>query len=215
MPMTFNWTEILKSGIDGLIFKYTGDESKSARLAEFLTAKYSEKHRAYHNLNHVRSLLQTAGNFRAKITDYDSIIFAIWFHDAIYDPQGQTNELDSAALAVEKLTVLNYPQERTAKVEKMILATQKHDASSLDADGQLFLDLDLEILGADAEVYKQYAGAIREEYSFVPETLYREKRREILQRFLQREFIYYTDEMRETREKAARRNIANEIKELS
>ena len=97
----------------------------------------------------------------------------------------------------------------------MILATQKHDAANLDDDGKLFLDLDLGILGAKPEVYKKYSQAIRKEYSFVPEDFYREKRREILRRFLHREFIYYTDEMRKLYEQPARVNIANEIKELS
>jgi predicted metal-dependent HD superfamily phosphohydrolase len=48
----------------------------------------------------------------------------------------------------------------------MIRATEKHDSSSLDADGKLFLDLDLGILAAGTEVYKRYAEAIRQEYSF-------------------------------------------------
>ena len=97
----------------------------------------------------------------------------------------------------------------------MILATQKHDALGLNRDGKLFLDLDLGILGEEEEIYKKYSKAIRAEYSFAPESLYREKRRIILQSFLQRKYLYFTGEGRELFEERARFNIANEIKELS
>jgi predicted metal-dependent HD superfamily phosphohydrolase len=97
----------------------------------------------------------------------------------------------------------------------MILATPAHEAENLDFDGRLFLDLDLEILGADEKIYGEYKKAIRREYSFVPFFLYRRERRRILENFLSREFLYFTEEMREKCERRARRNIAKEIKELS
>ena len=59
------------------------------------------------------------------------------------------------------------------------------------------------------------AEAIRKEYSFVPESLYRSERGKVLRSFLTREFIYYTRVMRESHEEAARINIENEIEELS
>ena len=212
-PISRRWTEILSSSLNGVFFRISGDESTTL-LTDFLIAKYSEKHRAYHNLSHIKALL--APIFKMEFEDRDEAVeLAIWFHDAVYDPKSSTNEVESARLAVEKLSELNYPKAKIERVEKMILATEKHDASGLDEDGKMFLDLDLGILGADVELYKKYSKAIRAEYSFVPEDLYREKRREILERFLQRKSIYYTAEMRATYEKAARANIANEIKELS
>ena len=97
----------------------------------------------------------------------------------------------------------------------MILGTQKHDATDLDYDGKLFLDLDLAILGTNENIYQNYKNAIRREYSFVPWFLYRRSRAKIMTNFLEREFIYFTDELREKFETQARANIANEIKELS
>jgi predicted metal-dependent HD superfamily phosphohydrolase len=180
-----------------------------------LISKYSEKHRAYHNLSHINYLLRGAWAFGNTFHDYEAARLAVWFHDAIYEPKSKTNEIESAALAVKSLSELKVPKIKIEKVEKMILATQKHDAAALDEDGELFLDLDLSILGTTPSIYQKYAQAIRREYSFVPENLYREKRREVLRHFLQREFIYYTVEMREFYEEAAQINIANEIEELS
>ncbi|HEX8736173.1 MAG TPA: hypothetical protein VF721_12670, partial [Pyrinomonadaceae bacterium] len=156
-----------------------------------------------------------AEDFRANIADYDCVKLAIWFHDAIYEPQKNDNEIESARLAVRNLSGFGLPENKIRKVEKMILATEKHEAARLDTDGKLFLDLDLSILGAGEKTYKNYSRDIRLEYSFVPEDLYRKSRKRILENFARREFIYFTGEVRERFEAAARLNIENEIKELS
>lgn len=208
--------EAMTGKIIHLLGKFSGDELLStSALAVRLIGKYSEAHRFYHNLSHIRAMLEAAEKFKDNLADYDSVRLAVWFHDAVYEPQAKTNEAESAALAVTILSALNFSKEQIEQVEKMILATEKHDASGLDADGKLFLDLDLGILAAGKEIYQRYSEAIRKEYSFVPENLYREKRREVLQSFLQRQNIYYTGELRELLEERARKNIANEIKELS
>lgn len=214
-PIRPEYLDYLKNDLRDLFEVFSGDERKIGALSDLLISKYSENHRAYHNLSHVFILYSYAADLKNQIADYESMRLAIWFHDAIYDPKSSLNEIESAALAVESLSELSYPLVAIEKVEKMILATQKHDASGLDADGKLFLDLDLGILGANPAVYFKYTKAIRAEYSFVPEDLYRAKRREILEAFLRRDFIYYTDKWRETHEFAARMNIENEIKELS
>jgi predicted metal-dependent HD superfamily phosphohydrolase len=207
--------EAMTGKIIHLLGAFSGDRLLPASLlAVRLIEKYSAEDRFYHNLSHIRAMLEAAEKFKDKFADHDSVRLAVWFHDAVYDPKVRTNEAESAALAVNILAELNFPSAQIGKVEKMILATEKHDETGLDKDGKLFLDLDLGILGANAEVYKRYSEAIRKEYSFVPESLYREKRREVLQGFLQRRNIYYTGELRELLEQGARKNIANEIKEL-
>jgi predicted metal-dependent HD superfamily phosphohydrolase len=205
----------LENDLKNLLETYFGARPKALGAAASIVAGYSEEHRFYHNLSHVNALLASAEKFKERFADEESVRLAVWFHDAIYEPKSPTNEIDSARLAVKTLAALNFPHAKIEHVEKMILATQKHDAAGLDADGRYFLDLDLGILGANAEIYQAYAKAIRREYSFAPENLYREKRREVLLKFLEREFIYYTDELRELLEPRARMNIANEIKELS
>lgn len=205
----------LENDLGDLLKIFSGDQRKIGELIDLLISKHSENHRAYHNLSHVFSLLYKAETCETGIADDASLRLAVWFHDAVYDPQSQTNEIESAALAVESLTRLSVPEAKIEKVEKMILATRTHDALGLDEDGKLFLDLDLGILAADQDIYRRYANAIRREYSFVPEELYREKRREILARFLEREYIYFTAERRYSDEEPARSNIANEIEELS
>lgn len=207
--------ENLRNDLIGLLECFSGDETIIAETCRQVISGYAEKHRAYHNLSHISALLRLAESFRAQFEDLRSVRLAIWFHDAIYQPKSATNETESAKLAVEKLSQLNAPAATIRRVERMISATQRHDAAGLDADGRLFLDFDLSILGADAEIYRHYAAAIRREFSFVPWFLYRRSRRRILENFLRREHLYLTSQMREKYEAAARFNVENEIKALS
>lgn len=196
---------------------FTADDftlQDSGKIFELLTELYSEKHRAYHNLSHIKFLLELFEKFGEFIDDKTCVFFSIWFHDAIYDPQNNDNEKKSAELAVSSLRKILLPEAKISKIEKIILATEKHSAENLDADGKLFLDFDLATLGAETKVYAEYAKAIRKEYSFVSEEDYKNGRGRVLQNFLKRDFIYLTDFMREKFETKARRNIKNEISEL-
>lgn len=208
-------TENLRNDFAALLGKFSNDELLIEEICRFVIACYSEKHRAYHNLGHIGALLFQAESLSEKFRDRESVGLAIWFHDVIYQPKSSKNEIKSAELAVEKLSVLNVSKTIINKIEKMILATRNHKSDGLDEDRKLFLDLDLSILGAKPDVYENYSAAIRREYSFVPWFLYRRSRRKILESFLEREFLYFTAEMRGKYETAARANVANEIKELS
>jgi predicted metal-dependent HD superfamily phosphohydrolase len=193
--------------------RYASDE-KSYALFEKVIESYSESRRAYHNLSHIKSLLDLGQSLKNHFSDYDAVRFAIWFHDAIYETTKSDNEERSANWASVALTALAMPQETVSKVSEMILATKHHKAESLSNDALLFLDLDLSILGADEETYRAYGMSIRKEYSWVADDIYRRERGKILEKFLQREFIYNTKEMRERFEARARINIESELKEL-
>jgi predicted metal-dependent HD superfamily phosphohydrolase len=208
-------TQDLSSDWRALAEEFSVENDADGAVFALLLKRYSEKHRFYHNLSHVRALLVLAEDFREKFSDYDCVRLAIWFHDAIYELRRNDNEIESARLVATQLSRFGLPADKIQKVEKMILATARHEASELDFDGKLFLDLDLSILGASRKIYKKYSQAVRSEYFFVPQTLYSEGRKKILENFLRREFIYLTAEMRLRFEAAARVNIENEIKELS
>lgn len=203
----------LKNEWQKMLRNYCSDESKVDEIIQILIDKYSEKHRAYHNLSHINYLLKEAKKF--EFADADAIYFTTWFHDVIYEPKKSDNEIESAKLAAKLLQKLNLPEETITKIEQIILATQTHSPENLDEDGKIFLDLDLSILGADQEIYQNYSRAIRQEYSHVEYSLYRCGRKKVLENFLKRETIFFTENLRERFENQARLNLANEIKELS
>ena len=56
----------------------------------------------------------------------------------------------------------------------------------MHADAPLLIDVDLNILGQNEERFWRYETQIRQEYDWVPESLFAVKRAEILERFLNR-----------------------------
>lgn len=203
----------LQTDWQNVMGKYCQNVTKIDEIFQILIEKYSEKHRAYHNLSHINYLLEEAK--KIEFEDSNAIFLTTWFHDVIYEPKRSDNEAESAKLAVKLLNEISFPFDRIAKIEQIILATQAHSAENLDEDGKTFLDLDLSILGANEEIYQNYAQAIRREYSHVWNFLYRRGRKKVLENFLRRETIYFTESLRERFEQPARLNLANEIKELS
>jgi predicted metal-dependent HD superfamily phosphohydrolase len=79
---------------------------------------------------------------------------------------------------------------------------------------EVFLDLDLSILGASEDDYDDYTKLIREEYSCYSAEEYRNGRIKVLKGFLNRERLYFTDYFHKKYEVRARENIEREIKSL-
>ncbi len=192
------------------------DLSQELIASVFVTISdhYSAKDRAYHKLSHITALLELAASFEDQFQNYDAVRFAIWFHDVIYYPRQADNEEQSAEFAADALSRLSIPAAMIASVREMILATKGHSPAQASADLKLFLDLDLAILGAPEESYRAYSAAIRQEYAWVPEFIYRRERRKILDSFLRREALYQTRPMITKYEAQARRNIADELASL-
>ncbi len=182
----------------------------------WLVQQYRQPWRAYHTLSHVErmfALWRELGS-AMRAADRHAVALAIWFHDAVYDPRRQDNEVQSADEAVRRLSPLGTGEERLDRIRRMILATAAHEPSGEDADTALILDLDLAILGAEPDAYDAYARAIRQEYGFVEEEAYRTGRVQVLQKFLDRSRIYATPAMSARFEARARQNLAREIEAL-
>jgi len=204
----------LKSQWDSLASFYPSDKTIKEDVFQELQEQYSEKSRFYHNFSHVKALLKLFESFDNKIQEPKAIKFAIWFHDVIYETRKSDNEAESARLASEMLRKLNVNDKTIELVKDLILATKDHSGKSLSYDAKLFLDMDLAILGMSEEIYKEYSQAIRQEYAWVSESIYRRGRKKVLKSFIKRERIYFTDEMKVGYEEQARKNINNEIKSL-
>lgn len=183
-----------------------------------LQRNYSAPARHYHNLGHIKALLDWVELFHSQLQQPDAVRFAVWFHDAIYKPRRHDNEERSAELATQELSRLNVPGATINAVNALILATKQHRAEALPAklaaDGRWFLDFDLAILGSRPEIYRAYSQAIRREYAWAPNPLYRRGRRQVLESFLQRAQLFFTAEMRARREAQARQNLTEELASL-
>lgn len=178
-----------------------------------LFAAYTEKHRHYHTIEHIDACLRHLDAVRDLAEDAAAIEMALWFHDAIYEPYKSGNEEKSAQWADDFLAKHSIAPSRIHRVHEHILAT-KHDSIATDADSQLLVDIDLSILGVDETTYATFENNVREEYKLVPGIVFRSKRAEILQSFLNRPHIYSTVYFRERLEVRARENLSAAVKAL-
>jgi predicted metal-dependent HD superfamily phosphohydrolase len=178
-----------------------------------LVEAYAEPQRAYHTLQHLNECLIEFDAVRPLAKEPDAVEFALWFHDAVYDPKSTENEEKSAELALKCLSQANARPWVLDRARHLILATKTHQ-STADPDAALLLDADLAILGQSSDRYWQYERNIRAEYRWVDEALFRQKRSEILERFLARPVIYQTSWFRERYETSARANLAAALTRL-
>ena len=166
-----------------------------------------------------------------KLSIKSLLLLCIFFHDAVYDVHSSTNEEDSATLfesSFAKHTDLH--PNNVQLVVTYILATKHHtirDATTaipsiIDSDNslpydplQLFLDIDMSVLGKVPMAYQLYSILIRKEYFFLPPDVYCSKRADILELFLtQSKRIYHTTLFYDAFEQRARYNVQQEIQLL-
>lgn len=182
-------------------------------LFRALDQAYGARDRHYHNRSHVAQCLAALHMHRALAHNAAQIALALWFHDAVYDSHKNDNEALSAAWAREFLTGVGAPTSLVEAIGTLIMATQ-HNSACTSADTQLLVDIDLGILGQDAEQFAAYDQAIRREYHWVPEPQYRSGRAAVLKAFLARPNIYHTPTFRQRYEQQARRNLSAALRQL-
>lgn len=178
-----------------------------------LITSYSEKHRAYHTLEHIEACFRHLDSVAEQAINPHEIELALWFHDVIYKPFSATNEDDSAHMATAFLLENHVPQDVIARIAALIMITKEHNPPKSN-DGKLMLDIDLSILGAAEPIYAQFEKDVRKEYKRVPSFLFKKKRKEILENFLSRARIYQTEYFADRLESQARANLAWAVSEL-
>ncbi len=178
-----------------------------------LVSKYSEKQRHYHTLSHVENCLKQMDLLSNLVSDKFCIEVSIWFHDVIYDPKRSDNEELSAANAQDFLQSIQLSESQIQKITSLILLT-KHPSNPQTDDEKYLIDIDLSILGSSADTYELYETWIREEYAHVPWEKYKEGRKEVLNSFIQTDYLYFSEFFREKYEAQARQNIVRAIRAL-
>jgi predicted metal-dependent HD superfamily phosphohydrolase len=176
-----------------------------------LVAAYSERHRHYHTLQHLRECLahfEAAASLAHRPAEVE---LALWFHDAVYDPRALDNEERSADWAARSVVAAVGNAALAERVRGMVLATDGHAASD-DPDTQLLLDVDLAILAAAPARFAEYERQVRAEYAHVRDEEFRERRAAVLRAFLARPRIYATASFHDALEQRARANLQTALR---
>ncbi len=192
----------------------TCENQQSDALFDQLLAAYTEAQRQYHTLQH---LIECLTKFECvhEQTDFPrEFEVALWFHDAIYDVKGHDNEKRSAMWAKESVLSAGRPIEESQRIYDLVMITQ-HSALPKTKDEKILVDIDLSILGEQAERFDEYDRQVRQEYAWVPDHVFKEKRREILTHFLARPQIFNSEYFLNNFEVRARENLQRAIAQLT
>ena len=172
-------------------------------LKRELSALYKAEGRHYHSLAHIEAMLALAGDYRASLHDPEAVEAAIWFHDAIYDSRAKDNEAQKCRTCRDKSSpVAPMRSASTRIVGDDHRPPPRMNCPAFDLtrhsvrDAALFLDMDLSILGAAPDVFDAYEQAVRREYGWVEEPMWRAGRGAVLKNFLARPHIFHTEEFR-------------------
>jgi predicted metal-dependent HD superfamily phosphohydrolase len=180
-----------------------------------LLYRHAEPQRSYHNHNHLVALAELLNEHAPHIQPGSPPRLAIWWHDAIYDPQAKDNEERSADLAREHLARLGAAPSVIDETARIILMTKNHWSGGSAGDGDYFLDADIAILGAPPEAYDWYADQVREEYAWAPDDAYRSGRSAFLNAAISRERLFRTDAFAAAYAAQARENMQRELTRLA
>jgi predicted metal-dependent HD superfamily phosphohydrolase len=190
-------------------------DTNSSILSQIIAA-YSSPSRRYHDSGHIVRGLHELKEFNLANpnaldeSQLNSVKFAWIFHDFAHG--GHDDEEVSAKTAAKFAERLGYSRDSIEDITAAILAT-KHDSASghnsfLD---NLLADIDLTILGQSPETYRRYAAQIRQEYAHVPDSIFNEGRKQVLQNFINRSQIFRLPYFAEKYENPARQNLLNEL----
>lgn len=162
--------------LEGRWRRLAGPGPVASRWWSELHQRHSEPRRHYHTLTHLAELLswldsqygEAIATARRPLVEY-----AIFFHDAVYDPKSATNEADSAALWRQYAPEAGLSAAMTKTVSDWIEWTKAHAApTGTPEDALLFLDFDMAVLAKPWNDYYTYAAQVRCEYEHVPESAY-------------------------------------------
>jgi len=195
------------------MWRELGAPDAPATAYDELLIAYAGPERHYHTQRHLDECFEQFSPASGLAEHPAEVGLALWFHDAVYDPRRQDNEAKSADWARSVAIAAGVGDAIAGRVHKLVMAT-RHAAVPQGRDQQLLIDVDLSILGAPTARFDEYEEQVRKEYAWVPEPVYRSKRKEILETFLARSSLYSTAPFRERLEAQARANLARSIARL-
>lgn len=203
-------------------------QALSPDLTADLLGRWREPHRHHHGERHLTEVLDAIGLLAASDadpdtatntdidtdTDIEAVDLAAWFHDAVYAGRPDDEER-SAELARERLAAAGASDLLVAEVVRLVLLTRTHDPAPGDVNGAVLCDADLSVLGAAPPRYAEYVADVRAEYAHVDDAGWRTGRAEVLRHLLGLDPLFRTAAGRDRWERAARSNLAAELRDLS
>lgn len=179
-----------------------------------LSSIYEQKHRHYHNLTHIHHCLGELETYiKANgLTLKRELEYAIWFHDAIYNPFSTENEENSAKLFFDYSKSYDF----SCNVElvcDLILGTKRQHVMdpAFEMEHRLMNDIDCLILAEpDYAKYLQYVTNVQKEYSHLSSEKFMRGRKQFLLKMLEQEKVFHSPAY-QARNEIAKKNMSREL----
>ena len=192
-----------------LIGRHTNDAA-AVETGRTLLAAWSQSHRRYHSVAHLRDVLAGVDELADYAEDADAVRLAAWYHDCVYNGLPDDEE-QSAQRAEQDLSRLGVAPPLVDEVARLIRMTVAHDPAPGDRNGEVLSDADLAPLALPGESYRNNTDAIRAEGSHVPDEVFRKGRTQVLLGFLRAPAVFRTPTGRRRWEDTARQNLRAEL----
>jgi predicted metal-dependent HD superfamily phosphohydrolase len=196
--------------------RHLGTSAEASEWFDTVLGAYRAPGRHYHGVRHVgwvvRHVEAIAGDH--PVDDLDGTVAAAFFHDAVYEPERDDNEAESAAMASRAVREIGWAEPACRRVAELVMATAGHDVRGVDRDTAVLLAADLAVLAAEPARYADYATAVRREYAHLDDRAWQAGRAAVLHRLLARPQLFAAELGLEDWERRARANIASELAAL-
>nr|NLD41708.1 DUF4031 domain-containing protein [Actinomycetales bacterium] len=174
-----------------------------------LLARWSERHRHYHDVRHLAHCLTSLDELTDSAPERP-VALAAWYHDAVYEGVPGEDEEASAVLAERELEeVIGRAEAR--EVGRLVRLTAAHAPGLDDERGTLLSDADLSILAVNNGRYHVYLRDVRLDFAHVGDADFREGRRRVVEGLLATEPLFRTHRGHALWEAAARANLLGEL----
>ena len=193
----------------GLISRLT-DDPDGVRIGRRLLASWSQPHRSYHSIAHLRDILGHVEELAGLADEVDAVRMAAWYHDAEYDGLPDDEER-SAQRAELELSALGVAPRVVDDVARLVRMTVTHDPALGDHNAEVLSDADLAPLALPWEQYRRNSVAIRTEYPHIPDDAFCKGRTQVLLTLLDSPAIFRTVIGAQRWEGPARENLRAEL----
>src|SRR3982750_3740237 len=85
-----------------LVSRYTSDKELTAALWNEIETAYKDVERKFHNLSHLEQMINVLLPFQSQMEDWDTLLFAAYYHDFVYDVERYVTENDNEDRSAEK-----------------------------------------------------------------------------------------------------------------
>ena len=168
--------EIIKDTWNNLCLKnLLISENLTNKWWEIIVCYYSQTHRYYHTTHHLLELITFYYKYENKIRNKEIFLLSIYFHDVIYIPLLNNNEIESIQIFQQFSNdcidyYKNLKNKKDFKIEKdfnlivkeviqyiEVTIHHKVNQNNDSFDLKLFCDIDMAILGSRKERYIEYS----------------------------------------------------------